>query len=121
QARLQWRRGSGEPMPQWSCTLTKVGLERAPTVWGLPPATVTERQCAVRGADACVIDVRWTNPPLGRPFWTATLAGAADVPVLAAALGPTPGGWWGLPALAPARPGSAPPRLPPALPPPRPP
>src|SRR5262249_12644476 len=54
QARLQWRRGSGEPMPQWSCTLTKVGLERAPTVWWLPPATVAEPGArGARGAGVC--------------------------------------------------------------------
>src|SRR5215470_1455332 len=100
QARLRWSRGSGEPMPQWSCTLTKVGLERAPTVWGLPPATVTERQCATRGADACVVDVRWTNPPLGRPFWTATLAGVAISALVAGALGMTPGVAWPVAALA---------------------
>src|SRR5215470_16016159 len=100
QARLQWRRGSVEPIPQWSCTLTKVGLERAPTVWGLPPATVTERQCATRGADACVVDVRWTNPPLGRPFWTAALAGAAASLLVARVLVTTPGVSWGIDALA---------------------
>src|SRR5262249_366697 len=109
-ARVRGARGWGDPMPQWSCTLTKVGLERAPTVWGLPPATVTERQCATRGADACVVDVRWTNPPLGRPFWTATLAGAAGSTGPAAALGPTPGGGGGPPAPGAAGPGGAGPR-----------
>jgi len=77
QARFRWSPASGAPMPRWSCTQIKVGLERAPTVWGLPPATVTERQCATLGADACVVDVRWTNPPLGPSCWSATLGGAA--------------------------------------------
>jgi len=86
-------------MPRWSCTQLKVGLERAPIVWGLPPATVTERQCATRGADACVVDVRWTNPPLGRPFWTATLAGAAASALVGGALAIAPELSWAVQAL----------------------
>jgi signal transduction histidine kinase len=77
-ARFRWAGASGGPVPIWCCTEVKVGFERAPTVWGLPPARVIERQCAARGADACVVDVRWTNPPLGGAFWTAALAGAAS-------------------------------------------
>src|SRR5215470_6777322 len=107
QARLRWSRASGEHMPQWSCTLTKVGLERAPTVWGLPPAVVIERQCAARGADACVVDVRWKNPPLGGPFWAATLAGVAVSALLAGALGTTAGVPWALSALAAVGPATA--------------
>src|SRR5262245_13976249 len=106
-ARFRWIPAAGGPMPKWSCTEIKVGLERAPTVWGLPPATVTERQCATRGADACVVDVRWTNPPLGRPFWTATLAGVAISALVAGALGTTPAVSWAITALATAGPVSA--------------
>jgi signal transduction histidine kinase len=107
QGRFRWTPAPGTAMPPWSCTLMKVGLERAPTVWGLPPARVTERQCATRGADACVVDVRWTNPPLGRSFWTATTAGAVGSLliswVLAMALEPS----WVVDALAAAAPLSA--------------
>jgi len=106
-ARFRWSRAAGGPMPKWSCTEIKVGLERAPTVWGLRPAIVTERQCATRGADACVADVRWTNPPLGRPFWIATLAGVAVSALVAGALGTTPAVSWALTALATAGPVSA--------------
>src|SRR5439155_19921875 len=95
---------AGGPTPRWSCTQLRVGLERAPTVWGLPPATVTERQCAARGADACVVDVRWTNPPLGRAFWSATLAGAAGSLLVGYALATTPGAPWIVDALAAAAP-----------------
>jgi signal transduction histidine kinase len=107
QARFRWRPASGGPMPRWSCTQIKVGLERAPTVWGLPPATVTERQCATRGADACVVDVRWTNPALGRSFWSATLGGAAGSLLAAYALATAPGVSWGVQALAGAAPFAA--------------
>jgi two-component system, NtrC family, sensor kinase len=106
-ARFRWSPAAGGPIPKWSCTEIKVGMERAPTVWGLRPATVTERQCAARGADACVVDVRWTNPPLGRPFWTATLAGAAVSALVAGAFGMTPGVSWALAALAAVGPVSA--------------
>jgi signal transduction histidine kinase len=99
QARFKWSTAASVPMPRWSCTEIKVGLERAPIVWGLPPATVTELQCATRGADACVVDVRWTNPPLGRPFWTATLAGAATSVLVAGAIAIAPEVSWAVQAL----------------------
>src|SRR5207253_2635952 len=104
QARFRWSPAWGGPIPRWSCTHIKVGLERAPTVWGLPPATVTERQCATRGAAACVVDVRWTNPPLGRSFWSATLGGAAGSLLTGYALATAPGVSWGVQALAGAAP-----------------
>jgi signal transduction histidine kinase len=87
-ARVRWAPEPGQAVPRWICTWIKVGLERAPTVWGLPPATVSERECSVTGAPACLVDIRWTNPPLGRSFWAPTAAGvmvgAAAVPLLAA-------------------------------------
>ena len=51
--------------PGGSASGSSVRWERYPTNWGLPRATVVERQCAARGADSCVIDVRWRNPSLG--------------------------------------------------------
>jgi signal transduction histidine kinase len=104
QARFRWSPPSGVSIPRWSCTQLKVGLERAPTVWALPPAIVTERQCATRGADACVVDVRWTNPPLGRPFWSATLGGVAASVLTGYALATAPGVSWVVQALAAAAP-----------------
>ena len=63
----------GYAMPRWFCVWENVKCERYPTNWGLPRATVVERQCAARGADACVIDISWKNPTLGWRFWTPTL------------------------------------------------
>jgi signal transduction histidine kinase len=40
------------------------------------------------------VDVRWTNPPLGRTFWTATLAGAAGSALVGAAVATLPGPSW---------------------------
>jgi signal transduction histidine kinase len=84
----------GQAMPLWFCVFQCVQLERYPTNWGLPPAVVTQHQCAARGADSCLIDVRWTNPTLGRRFWGPTLvgaAGSATLPVAMAVMGP--GSW----------------------------
>jgi signal transduction histidine kinase len=81
----------GYRTPRWACVQMKVTYERYPTNWGLPRARVVERRCAVGGgADACVLEVRWRNPSLGRAFWSATAAGAAGSAGLggALALGP---------------------------------
>jgi signal transduction histidine kinase len=66
----------GSRTPRWACIVTQVMWERWPMNWGLPRARVVERQCAARGADACVFEARWRNPSLGRAFWFATGAGA---------------------------------------------
>jgi len=76
----------GYTMPRWFCVWESVKWERFPTNWGLPRAVVVEHQCAARGADACVKDVTWKNPPLGRSFWGPTLAGATASVGLGAAL-----------------------------------
>ena len=65
---------AGHAMPRWFCIWENVLMERYPTNWGLPRASVVERQCAARGADSCVIDVRWRNPPLGRRFWLSRIS-----------------------------------------------
>jgi signal transduction histidine kinase len=67
----------GRRMRRWACVHLQVVWERLPTNWGLPRARVAERQCAARGDEACVVEVRWKNPSMGRPFWSATGAGAA--------------------------------------------
>ena len=74
---------SGHALPRWYCVAEIVKMERYPTNWGLPRAVVTQRECAARGDAACVIEVQWKNPPLGRRFWGPTLAGGA----VSAALG----------------------------------
>jgi signal transduction histidine kinase len=73
----------GAAMPLWACRWFHVQFERYPTNWGLPRARLVERQCAAAGADSCLYDVRWKNPPLGTPFWTATTAGVVSSAILA--------------------------------------
>lgn len=63
-------------IPKWACTQNQVGFERYPTNWGLPRAVIHESQCAARGADSCLWDLRWKNPPIGARFWGMLLAGA---------------------------------------------
>jgi two-component system NtrC family sensor kinase len=75
---------AGLVMPRWFCIWENVLFERYPTNWGLPRASVVERQCAARGADSCVIDVRWKNPPLGRRFWAPALVGAGAAALMTA-------------------------------------
>jgi hypothetical protein len=77
----------GHAMPRWYCVAESVKAERYPTNWGLPRAVVTQSACAARGDPACVIEVRWKNPPLGRRFWGPTLAGAAVSAAVAVAVG----------------------------------
>ena len=89
--RLAYRKTpvDGHAIPRWYCSWEKVQLERYPTNWGLPRAVVTEAQCAARGADSCLVEVRWKNPPLGRRFWGPTLAGAGGSAALSLAFAAT--------------------------------
>jgi signal transduction histidine kinase len=82
-ARFRLAREPGAAIPLWACRWYHVQMARFPTNWGLPRAQIVEHQCAAAGADSCLYDVRWQNPPLGAPFWTATFAGAAISGVLA--------------------------------------
>jgi len=72
-ARFRLTPEPGTESPAWVRSMLAVGFELAPTVWGLPPAVVT----AIASPEACVYDVRWTNPPLGRAFWVPTAVGIA--------------------------------------------
>lgn len=76
----------GHTIPRWFCVWENVKCERYPTNWGLPRAVVVERQCAARGAECCLVELRWKNPPLGRRFWGPTLLGSAASGALVAGL-----------------------------------
>jgi signal transduction histidine kinase len=89
QATFRRTPGAGYIMPRWFCVWENVKWERFPTNWGLPRATVVDRQCAARGADSCVIEVRWRNPSLGRRFWIPTLLGAGAACALTAGFAAT--------------------------------
>ncbi len=88
----------GASIPRWLCVHERVTLERFPTNWGLPRATITERECAARGGAACVYDIRWRNAGPGLPFWVPSGAGAG---MTALALVSAPSAAAALPALLP--------------------
>ncbi|HEU5192595.1 MAG TPA: ATP-binding protein [Methylomirabilota bacterium] len=67
---------AGYAIPRWFCVWENEKWRWYPKNWGLPAATIVEHQCAARGADACVVEVHWKNPPLGRRFWGPVVAGA---------------------------------------------
>ena len=85
-ARMRWTPEPGVVMPRWLCTWIRTSYFHAPTVWGLPPAKVTDVQCAARGAPHCIVDVEWTNAPFGREFWALAGAGAFGSTMAALAL-----------------------------------
>ncbi|MFY0530183.1 ATP-binding protein [Archangium gephyra] len=58
------------------CELRMGQFASFPTIWGLPPAEVSESQCQVQGADCCRYHLRWMDP---LPMWgryTGLLVGA---------------------------------------------
>jgi signal transduction histidine kinase len=81
-ARFRRRPLPGVQTPRWTCVYAAVSWERFPTNWGLPRATVTEPECAARGAPHCLFEIHWKNPSLGRRFWIPTGAGAVTVAAL---------------------------------------
>ncbi|MFK7991874.1 MAG: sensor histidine kinase [Sandaracinaceae bacterium] len=66
-----------------------------PTLWGLPPATLTEKSCIGWGDDACEYDLRWHASRRWLPVAGAAIGGAA-VGVLAHTLGFDAAPWFGL-------------------------
>ncbi|HXH82607.1 MAG TPA: ATP-binding protein [Candidatus Tectomicrobia bacterium] len=86
---LELRPQPGVRVPLWLCSTLKICWQRFPLNWGLPLARIDEDRCAARGADACVWDIRWTNPSLGPRFWLPTAAGAGTAVGLGLALATT--------------------------------
>ena len=95
-ARLRFTPRPETRMPLWVCRWVRTMLTRYPTSWGLPRARVIEHQCAVAGADSCLLEVHWNNLTLGPRVWLPTLGGLvvgvglAVLLVSVAGLGP----WW---------------------------
>jgi signal transduction histidine kinase len=50
-------------------------LASIPTHWNLPPAKIHETQCAVEGADSCIYEISWKNPPTKKSGLYYFLAG----------------------------------------------
>ncbi len=50
-------------------------LASVPTYWNLPPAKIHELQCAAEGADSCIYEIKWRNPPFKKTGFYCLLAG----------------------------------------------
>jgi signal transduction histidine kinase len=50
-------------------------LASIPTYYNLPPAKIREIQCAAEGADSCIYDISWRNPPYKKTGLYFLLAG----------------------------------------------
>lgn len=59
-------------------------LAAIPTVWGLPPASVEELECAHEGGACCRYSVRWREPPVWRYRNALVLTSAATAALLLA-------------------------------------
>ena len=68
------------------CRLRREQLAAAPTLWGLPHATVEELECQTRGGERCLYRLTWAE----RAGWLGTLAGAVGAALLAWLVLPPP-------------------------------
>jgi signal transduction histidine kinase len=59
------------------CLLRKAQLAAGPTLWGLPPARLEEKECQSRGGDSCRYEVRWVERGSLRGLFLGLLVGAA--------------------------------------------
>jgi diguanylate cyclase (GGDEF)-like protein len=77
----------GYPRYQLLCDFTAGLLSQAPLPFDLPPATVTEEQCELRGDPGCVFRVRWETeaPDITDPALVSA-AQEAEIAVMAARL-----------------------------------
>lgn len=46
-----------------NCLNIQGQLASIPTLWSLPPARVTEKQCAAHGSESCIYELNWINYP----------------------------------------------------------
>jgi len=47
-----------------NCLIFQGLLSAVPTLWNLPPATVKEVQCSIKGGDSCIYYITWQNKRL---------------------------------------------------------
>lgn len=60
------------------CDLRMGQFASFPTIWGLPPAEVTETECQVRGDAVCRYHLRWSSPPTMLGRYVGLLAGVCS-------------------------------------------
>ncbi|MFH0976741.1 MAG: ATP-binding protein [Spirochaetota bacterium] len=62
---------------KYNCLNIQGQLASIPTIWGLPPAEIKELQCAAKGADSCIYEIKWKNVPKKKKGLYAFFVGAA--------------------------------------------
>ncbi|MBN2402228.1 MAG: HAMP domain-containing histidine kinase [Spirochaetes bacterium] len=60
-----------------NCLSIQGQLASIPTYYNLPPAKIRELQCAADGADSCIYEISWKNPPYKKMGFYFFLAGIA--------------------------------------------
>lgn len=58
------------------CLSRQGQIEQVPTLWGMPPAHLTEARCVARGDDACCYEVQVYEPRRWLPALLGAMAGA---------------------------------------------
>ena len=59
------------------CLSRQGQIEQLPTLWGMPPAHITETRCVARGDDVCTYDVQVYEPRRWLPAVLGSMAGLA--------------------------------------------
>ncbi len=62
-ATIRLRYTQGRPTKRHSCSVARGVIQGVPLIFDMPPAELTETECALDGADACTYDVRWRTEP----------------------------------------------------------
>jgi signal transduction histidine kinase len=60
---------------KYNCLSIQGSLASVPMYWNLPPAQINEIQCAVEGADSCIYELKWKNPPYKKTGFYYLLGG----------------------------------------------
>lgn len=76
-ARVQYRYDEPFESIVEICENRRGMLAAIPVVWGLPPATVDERECSARGGEVCDYRIEWSEPLRDRTRLRWALMGAA--------------------------------------------
>ncbi len=75
--RVRLRYESTKKEGRLMCLSRQGQIEQLPTLWGMPPAHLTETRCVARGDDACTYDLQVYEPRRWLPAALGAAAGAA--------------------------------------------
>ncbi|MFH0976742.1 MAG: HAMP domain-containing sensor histidine kinase [Spirochaetota bacterium] len=72
---IQMKITKGYKQDKYNCLSIQGQLASIPTIWGLPPAEIKETQCSAEGADSCIYELSWKNPPKKKTGLYSFIAG----------------------------------------------